>query len=362
MKIAFFSMSGSCDYERVGGAESTVRRLAKGLLRLGHSVDYIIYGKSIAGASVTRDGIGLKYCRNIKDGLKELGDGYDHVITIYIGFWDRIRFFVHQYSKSGTKFHKLMLGTPYSGFRWLMFFMEILFNTRRGTVLTISPKTFEILRRMTVRSFFLWPPVTEEYYLTRCTIQNVLTLAYLGRYDREKGYDKVQDVFHRYEGNGEIMTTIEGYYCENHRGRLVMETDNDGEIMKPDSTLHTATYSQAAERRIIDLLHQVDIVLLPYKSMHGTIDPPLSLLEAMAAGCACITTQAGNVVTAYGLSRFIVDYKNFVEEASNLIDCIKRDPSILQEERRRVRRRVQSLQCDLGSVTGRLLESLICPR
>lgn len=362
MRIAFFSMSGSCDYERVGGAESTVRRLAIGLLRFGHSVDCIIYGKETAGTAVTPEGVGLKYYCNVRDGLKQLSDGYDHVITIYVGFWDRIKFFAYQFSKGKTKFHKLMLGTPHSGFRWLMFLVEILLITRRGAVFTISAKTFEILQRMTVRSFFLRPPVPEGYYLTRDDNHNVLTLAYLGRYDREKGFDKVQSVFHRYEEDGRIRAVTEGYYGDRRTGGFTMEANQDGRALKSTDRLQTVTYSREAERRIIDLLHETDIVLLPYKSMRGTIDPPLLLLEAMASGCVCITTQTGNVVTTYGSSRFIIHYENFVEEACDLVDCIRRDPSILEEEKRRVREHIRSLRCDLGSVTERLLQSLMCPR
>ena len=112
------------------------------------------------------------------------------------------------------------------------------------------------------------------------------------------------------------------------------------------------------ERKIVQLLHDTDILLLPYKSMIGTIDPPLLLLEAMAAGCVCMTTNTGNVVTVYGDSEFVLDCKGYGDSAKCLINKILINPDILKAERKRLNRRLPLISDELKAA-GDLIEALV---
>jgi len=104
-------------------------------------------------------------------------------------------------------------------------------------------------------------------------------------------------------------------------------------------------------------LRDTDILVLPYRSMAGTIDPPLLLLEAMAAGCACLTCPVGNVPEIYGESPFIIR-GSFVSQAATLVQRVLACRDLLHHEQDRVRARILELDCSTPAVCGRLAEQL----
>ena len=357
MKIVFLSISGCCDYNNIGGAESVVRRLATGLATLGHDIEYLIYRADYLGTERVSDRISVRYCTGIGDVFEYINDQCDHVITIQIKPIDRIRYFFFQIS-SKARFHKLMLGTPKSPVRWIVFLGEILLNTLRGKVLTISSNTFRVLKKRGFKVRLLPPPVNRSCFSIVSKTSKPLKLLYLGRLDSEKGIDQVLDLFNYYKEDERVNTRVEGYYWDDGRAKLVLESHDGDVITRSIIKAASLKYSVENERKIVQLLHDTDILLLPYKSMIGTIDPPLLLLEAMAAGCVCMTTNTGNVVTVYGDSEFVLDCKGYGDSAKCLINKILINPDILKAERKRLNRRLPLISDELKAA-GDLIEALV---
>jgi len=105
-------------------------------------------------------------------------------------------------------------------------------------------------------------------------------------------------------------------------------------------------------------LRDTDILVLPYRSMAGTIDPPLLLLEAMAAGCACLTCPVGNVAEIYGESPFIIR-GNFVPQTMDMVQAVLSDQTVLERERERVKRRILELNCATSTICATLVNQCI---
>jgi len=359
MKFAILALRCCCDYSQIGGAESVVRRLALGLGETGHTVDYILYGDSGRETIFVNQQVSVYYCETFDEALDLLGRGYDHVITVQIAPLDRLRFAWFQIKhRRKLKFHKLMLGTPKSFVRWLVCLSEAVLNTHGGQVITISSNTARVLSRLRVKHKLLLPPIPEAYLLQDGRKpKDIITFTHMGRLDPEKGSHKALELFERLRSLDGITTRVFGYRWNENRDHLTIETHVNGRVSiqeKPTDNL----YSPEIERDVIRLLHETDILVLPYKSMLGTIDPPVLLLEAMAAGCVCLVCPSGNVGHVYGASEFVLNYETFVEEGLSLAQQIRKEPDVLNNEISRVKARVMELRFDLKSITGQLVNSL----
>ena len=76
----------------------------------------------------------------------------------------------------------------------------------------------------------------------------------------------------------------------------------------------------------------------------------------MAALCCCITPPQGDIPRIYGGSPFLTANDNFVRRARDLLtDGIR---PLIDEEKKRIHRRIRRLRIDTHSSTDRLLAIL----
>lgn len=361
MRIAVLALRCSCDYLQVGGAESVVRRLGLGLADAGHTVHYVLYGDNASRTLPVNEQLSVYYCRTFDEALSILRNGYDHVLTVYLLQRDRLCYAGFQLSRRATSFHRLALGTPASLGEWGAFMAEVLFTTRNGRVFTTSPVTRRVLSNFGTKVVLLLPPVPKAYFQTvveKRGPESPLAVGFLGRLAPEKGWNEALAAFQRVRAVDGVHTYAFGYSASAQEDGLVVEEWHDGACVSRQRASRQL-YDPQGDEGIRAILRRTDILLLPYQSMHGTIDPPLLLLEGMAAGCAIITRHAGQVGVVYGTDTpFMITDGDYVEKATGLIESICREPSLLVAERRRVRERVEDLRFESSLVTEQLVRSL----
>ena len=146
-----------------------------------------------------------------------------------------------------------------------------------------------------------------------------INIGFVGRHDFNKGSDIVLELF-------EILSKKDkfkcNYYCYGNNSsfnfcfneNFFIEYDNVSEI----------TYPYLG----IEFINRQDILLLPYRNLKGTIDPPLLPIEAVLLDVALITNSLSEVGKALSDNEFCFnnnkDLKRFIlEEFIEIIDLKK---------------------------------------
>jgi len=361
MRIAILALRRSCDYLQIGGAESVVRRLASGLAERGHTVHYVLYGDGASETLTVNEYMSICYCKTFNEALSVLRGGYDHVLTMYLQVRDRLRYAQFQLSKRGTAFHKVALGTPASLKEWGAFITEVSCTTRSGRVFTTSPVTKRVLSCFGAKAVLLLPPVPKDYFQTameKHAATDALNVMFLGRLAPEKGWKEACATFQRFRNVDGVHTCAFGYAHSAHEDGVVVEEWHDGVCVSQQRKTRLL-YDPQGEERIREILRRTDVLLLPYQSMSGTIDPPLLLLEGMAAGCGIITRPAGQVGYVYGTDTpFVIKDGDYVGQATGLIESMRKDPTILAAEKRRIHDRMRDLPFESSHVIEQFVRAI----
>lgn len=63
------------------------------------------------------------------------------------------------------------------------------------------------------------------------------------------------------------------------------------------------------EKEIVKYFSGTDILVLPYKTLKGTVELPLLVLEGLAAGCVVLSTDVGSGVTFFPFSLAKIGYQ-----------------------------------------------------
>ncbi len=95
MKIIFFSLVGTFDYFQIGGTDSFIRRITKGLLNIKSNIQisWVFYNSREEKEINHSPNFTSKYFKNINNALKYIADiTPEHVISCYIKPSDRIKF------------------------------------------------------------------------------------------------------------------------------------------------------------------------------------------------------------------------------------------------------------------------------
>ncbi len=124
----------------------------------------------------------------------------------------------------------------------------------------------------------------------RSTLGGGFVVGYMGRLDPEKRVLELINAFQRRRWSGDDRLFIAGGGVEEERIRRVARHD-------PRIVMFGAIHDR---QRCIDLLRGIDVFILP-STVEGL---SLSLLEAMAAGCAVVATDVGDdgrLVTGAGV-------------------------------------------------------------
>jgi len=360
MNLAFFGRYGVFEYFRIGGLESFNRRLAVGLARLGHQVDFILYGAPTSYVKSADANITLHYLETLSKALQFLvGEKkYDHILTFYLPPTDRLSYlYFRLLHRHQCCFHQIVFNWPDSLFKRKGMFIDARLYPFNGRLLCISPRQFRYARQWCPRSTLLLPPVPESYFIEPDAKprHEKVQVTYIGRTEAGKGIEDVIQLFTHLKDCPQVNLTIHGF----HHKSMPASVKTHEWLSQQQEIRYSYTpfesYSLAVDDNLRQTLKSTDILLLPYRKLSSTIDTPLLLLEGMASLCTIVTRKLGNIPEIYGPGPFL-----FAEpsEIANMAGQIEVAPSLLDQEQKRIFRQNQLLGFNLNNTVERLVDAL----
>lgn len=358
MKIAFFGIYGSFDYFKIGGVESLSRRLATGLIHAGHEADFVIYGAPAIEHQVVEAGIGLHYFCELKTALKFLTQQYDQIITLHLPLRDRLSYLsFRRLQQSRLRFHQVYFNWPDSLAKRKAAFLEARLCPFNGRLFCVSPRQYHYVRRWSDRAVLLLPPVWESYFLEpeAKPEHDKLRVTYIGRTEPGKGIEDVIYLWNKLKDQPQVEMEVHGFHHQNSQGGAKFH-----EWLSRQNGLHYfytpfEGYSPEVDTNLARILHDTDILVLPYQKLSSTIDTPVLLLEGMATLCAIMTRKMGDIPNLYGPSPFILEGP---DEMTDMVNRMTGSPELLTMERQRIFQRNANLDFATERVTARLLQAL----
>lgn len=346
--IIIFGYYKSFDYYKIGGLESYYRRLSKKFITSGLNVMFVFYGSEKDYEIKIEDNLGLYYFESFNESLKLLLSDNNLVFDNYILKKDRLKYLI--FRKTNSK--KVLFGRIFSGLPsnlYLKFLsLEYKLFSYNGPIISLSKTIQKKLNEKSIYSKIVLPPLSDKYFTYDKRIINEKTkITFIGRFDENKGIYKVLDLFEKLSlSSSNFEFVISGYFAH---GKIDNEKFNE-KISKIDNLIvdekSWVKWSIEMDKSVINLLKNTDILVLPYKNLDGTMDPPLLLLEGMAAGCIIFTTDVGSVKEIYTFNEFYSKYDKFDEDCyEKIIDIVnnKNEQSLKEKINKRI------LELDLNS-------------
>lgn len=288
MRICFFGWRRSFDYYQIGGTESYIRRLSKGLLDLGSKVAYVMYDEeTLSDSSKFAEGIELKYYSCYRDAVKEVRSGaYDLVITVYLHPKYRLNYYLFRKGQSrGMKFGVFL----FSLFRTRLKLNVSLFElVSYDVVFAISDKIRMQLEKYGIKAFKLNPPVPDFFFglvEKDKTSTDKTRIGYIGRADYGKGFDIALKVMGSLD-TARFDCSVLTYAWPEKDFDIAKLAGNCKSVSFIINEYNS--YSPEIEESISKYLKTIDVIFLPYRTLDTTIAVPLSIIEGLAAGCRVI--------------------------------------------------------------------------
>jgi glycosyltransferase involved in cell wall biosynthesis len=357
--VAFFGAVENFNFWQIGGVESYLRRLAFQLAEAGKIVDFVQYGSDTDLVERPFPGISIHRYVLFDKALEHLAQHASIVLVSSTHRKDRLNFI--KFRKANDDKIIFYFVASYWSDSWVRrkcYFLESSIYPYNGGVLCMSPRLLKASGKL--KAELLLPPVPEEYFVEpeNKTPNGKITVTYIGRTVYSKGVDEAIKIFKQLQGESRIQTQVCGYASNDTR-----EDNSIHEWLTAQSDIkyiceNNKQWSPSIDEKIIRILKETDILILPYKSLYATIDMPLLLLEGMAGNCCIITTPIGDIPNIYGESSFILPIKDFIPAAVALIKQAQQSTEVLEKERRRIANQLMNLVFDSQSASKKLLSLL----
>lgn len=355
MKIAFFGLHGSFDYDKIGGTNSLVRRISDELvLNYNINVDYVLYGQDLKNKN--HGSINSIYCGNIDEAFEILRD-YDHIITMYINPKDAVKYRNNRLNNKKSYFHVIYTDWPESFIKRQAFFASSKFINYNGIFFAISSRILNLADKWGFESALLLPPVPQDYFvnLEDKLVSDKTRVSFIGRIDVGKGVLETLDIFNALKNDKNIELNFYGIHWENDPVAVKIHQELSKQNDFNYISLDFHKFTNDTDEMVKNVLKETDIFIQPYRKLSSSIDTPLLILEAMASLCAVITKPYGNIPEIYGKSKLLLDDDNIVEDA---LELIRSASKWLPEERKRIYLQNESLSFDNHSITQIFMDSL----
>ncbi len=359
--IVFFGYYKSFSYFRLGGLESFYRRLSDGFSECGFKVTFVFYGdKDIISTVKISENITVKNFKDYKSSMEFIIANANIVYLNYILKKHRAQYTFHRTSyKKQIAFGEIHSGLQSSSLLRLVTIIKHKLFPVRGICLSLTKDIFEQLKGMSIPTLYIPPPIPQKYFNTKPVMQcSKLNISYIGRLDENKG---ILDVLRLAKKLAQFNITIEvnGYFAHgkvDHQYIIESFSKLKNINLKIVKWEH---WSEKCDDSIIATLQKTDILVLPYVSLEGTMDPPLLVLEGMASNCAILSKDVGGVLEAYGESEFIIKGENFTKDAMNIIEKCINENGYLYTERTRANKKIRSMNLSSTTVAKTIIEKYI---
>lgn len=358
MKIVFFSLFQSFDFNQIGGTDSIIRRVTEELIATGNIVEYVHYAADKQYEKKINDQLTVKYFDNFKKALSAMEQGADYIVSIHLARKDRMKYASFRKANFSTiKFIHLFTVWPENSLKRMLMFAEAKYFPFNGCVLSVSPRSHKHVSKWTGKSTLLLPPVPRDYFIKPEVkpYSNKLRVAFVGRIDPGKGTPEAIELFNKLSSHKRFDTKIFGFPWKHRPETMKL---HDKLLSQTDICYEPVEYERWSPQVCMNLcsqLRNIDILILPYKKLSSTIDIPLLLLEGMANLCAVITPNLGDLHTIYGDSPFNLpgDW-----DLSRAYDIIINAHNWIETERVRIYGQCARLKFDTPTIACKFLKSL----
>ncbi|MGQ9585340.1 MAG: glycosyltransferase [Anaerolineae bacterium] len=326
MRCALVGYGRSGDPRYVGGQQTVMRRLGRFLGERKSRVDFLV----LEGREERQEWQGwgrILGFRDLPALLRSLSEPYD------------LALFTRLPLKTYPKLLRYLVNRPAGGvhaYFYLVWPSRAVSRLARRTlfgyfdvVAAASSRLLREAQRAGPPSFLFLPPVPDAYFQVGAArlgeSPTDLKVGYLGRIGPDKGLHKVTETL---SGLSELAPRlhplVRGYWDRRDaQARALHETLTQalGPFYVGQPALETLTDDLEPERRVAELLAQIDVLLLPYQALENvTLDTPLLLLEAMACGCGVLTTPVADLPELLSLPEAFVQKNGFRQALRGLLE------------------------------------------
>ncbi|WP_348611556.1 glycosyltransferase [Halobaculum rarum] len=355
MRIAFFGQDGSFNLSNIGGTNSLVRRIAPGIIQKGHQVDAVYYDSDEYRES-NENSIREVFFEEFRSATNHLSD-YDHVIVLYVDKSRIPQFMYTCMTTNSTEFHYYYLEYPENTFERLGNLGSKVLTPYGGSSLCISKRLQRRVSQFRSRTHLCHPPVPESYFQEKNdALEKPINILFLGRLDDGKGIFESIELIEKLEGYDNFNSKVIGTYWEEDK--IARETHEYLNSSTIDYThIDFESYTPRVDELVRTELEHADVFLQPYRKISSSIDTPLLILEAMAAGCVIFSRPLGGLPSIYGNSETLItgDHTQFVDEAFEKM--INYD-SWFATEKKRVLNQVEELNIKTEQKVEELIDIL----
>jgi glycosyltransferase involved in cell wall biosynthesis len=324
MKFIFFALADTFGYRQIGGTDSYMRRLTSALVEADQAVEWVFYESADTSEADEAD-IKISNFSTFqlaKDYLLECDDIV--LVACYLRPKHKIK--LRQLSQAGNiTLWQLNFFYPDTLPKKIFKVFEAAY-VRAEQILCASERLADFYKSCGLKSVFLPPIIPDTYFkvgYSKIDEQSRLRALkkeglFLGRLDPRKGILKAIDLMSAEEIQDKVNWTVSGILIETDEGNVAAR-----ETLKSMENIHLhledrSSYSEDVEKGVLTFFGNADIFVQPYESLSSTVDLPLLILEAQAAGCIVLTTlpeQLGR----YLIPPSVALEKSFVEPAKEKI-------------------------------------------
>ncbi len=327
MRVAFLGWAPGFDLRRIGGFEAIVRRLADEIAGHGHSVEVVLYDSRSTGdrtESVGRSLVRVREFRKIGSAFASVLTGkYDCILDCHVvptAAWPKYLLWKRRIG-GRSRLVKVYVSSG-GGPLWRRIRYAVN-NYGTDAVLCISPRLVRsVAAESRAQPEWLPPPVPDRLFqIARERKQSSATVAFLGRLDYQKGAQDVLDTYQRLLRDRSSLNLIaDAYLAEGDKQNAALAAQFRALGLSVGDAISGRLAPAASERHVEEVLSSADIVITPYRSLAGTLDLPLVVLEAMAAGCIVLSTPRGDIPSLLPSAWIVKDSAELVSTLARLGD------------------------------------------
>ena len=327
-KISFLALNDTFDFDQIGGTDSYMRRLTNSMLALGVTVEWVFYGAKYYRREIIKDVDIIKFVQ-FNDALKHIeSSDTNYLITCFLKPLDRFKLLRYKlpFKKDSFKLFSLSFFYPDTFLKKTLRKIELNL-VRYDAVLCVSKRLYDFNASISNNSHYLPPIIPKSYFKVGYDkLSNLpyeenrnLRALFLGRLDPRKGIKEVISVIENKDLSNNIEWAVSGIYIPEDEGNVAaLQRLKSCQSVKFNEESRSA-YSLEVESRVLSYFANNDVFLQPYRSLASTVDLPLLILEAQAAGCTVLTTLP-EILNDYLYDKSEAVANKFVEQSVCLLN------------------------------------------
>lgn len=328
-KVIFFALDDTFDFDQIGGTDSYMRRLSKLLIGLGLEVVWVFYGAH-KYSKVSHEDVNVIKFEYFKDAVEySISNSGSFLVTCFIKPIDRFRMIKHRLAlrKNQIKLISLSFFYPDTFIKKVLRKIELKL-VKYDDVICVSKRLYSFNEDIIDTVHYLPPIIPDAYFniglskLSNKKNENKQVNAlFLGRLDPRKGINEVIAILENDILSKQIHWTVSGIYIPEDKGNIeaLNRLKNFDNVAFNEE--NRIAYSDKVENRVLDFFLNNDIFIQPYRTLASTVDLPLLILEAQAAGCITFTTLP-EVLSDYLYGKSEAIEHDFISQCTDKLNAL----------------------------------------